>query len=73
MLNLTEDQSKQLEDGVPTMEILENFWRMWPELNFDAAVGGAIKVGQERNERFSDEEPKPSEDFVTATTSVEVD
>lgn len=70
MLNLSQEQLDQLS-GL-TVEELENFWKIWPELSFEAAVGGAVGIkngqGQERTERLSDEEFQPSEDFTAASS-----
>ena len=70
MLYLSEAQKAQLVDNEPTEAALETYWRFYPDLNFDAAVGGAINLlvsGWVRNEHV--EAPgAPSEDFLAATT-----
>lgn len=77
MLNLNEAQLAQLQGSELSLEAFESFWRLWPELNFDAAVGGAVDLkngkGQERTERFAGEgeAPAPSEDFTAAQPAAE--
>lgn len=71
MLNLSAEQRAQLDGNGLSLESFESFWRLWPELMFDVAVGGAMNLkkgqGQERSERFSGSPaPEPSSDFIAA-------
>ena len=71
MLNLSAEQRAQLDGNGLSSESFESFWRLWPELMFDAAVGGAMDLkngkGQERNERFAGSPaPESSTDFMAA-------
>lgn len=75
MLTLTQSQSEQLSLSKVPAEALEVFWRLFPELNFDVAVGGVETLlagrGQSRTARFSEESPEPSSDFTSAAPKVE--
>jgi len=73
MLHLSEEQLTQLSANQVEVETLERFWRLWPELMFDAAIGGVIDLkngrGQERDSRFNPDMSGvvPSSDFLSAT------
>lgn len=80
MLNLTIDQINELHGKTPadriTLQSFDIFWRLFPELTFEAAVGGCRDLlagkGQVRTERFPNaaEAPavEPSADFIAAST-----
>ena len=76
MLKLTQSQTEQLSLAKVPSEALEVFWRLFPELNFDVAVGGVVGLlegkGQQRNARYSDEPVTPSGEFAEAGKTEDV-
>lgn len=75
MLSLSDLQKQALGASEVAEQALEAFWKLFPELTFDAAVGSLVMLlkgeGQFRNERFSPLDQEPSDDFKSASSKVE--
>lgn len=74
MLNLKQEWIDQLKGNQVETNALEVFWHLFPDLTFETALGGVLKIlqggGQKRTEGFGPP-GESSEDYLFATSGEE--